>query len=256
MPSIYTVRAVERAAQILMTFDSEHPERGVTEIARITKLQKATVHRILMTLQESGFVERSPDGERFRLGRKIIELGVGALGNMSLRQIAIPYMRQLVEQFRETCDLGVLDGHHVLFVEVIHSGRSLSIAAAVGRRLPLHSTAGGKAILAFQSPDFADRLLQGPLCSYTPNTITSPAALRAELERIRENGYAVDHEEMEVGIRAIAAPILTIDGYAEAAISIVGSAFRLTAEVIPQIAEGLKKVAQTISGRIVNGIAV
>ncbi len=253
MPSIYTVRAIERAIQILMTFDSQHPERGVTEIARITKLQKATVHRILMTLLENGFVERSPDGERFRLGRRVIELGLGALGRMNLRQIALPYMRQLVEQFRETCDLGLLDRDRVLYIEVIHSGRSLAIGPVVGRRLPLHSTASGKVILAFQSPDVVDRVLQDPLRSYTPRTITSPADLCAELECIRQNGYAVDNEEMEIGFRAVAAPVLAVDGYAEAAIGVVGPASRLTMEVIPEIAGALKEVAHTISGRTLSG---
>ncbi len=256
MSSIYTVRAIERAIRILMAFDSQHPERGVTEIARITKLQKATVHRILITLMENGFVERTPDGERFRLGRRLIELGLSALGQMNLRQMALPYMRQLVTQFRETCDLGLLDGDRVLSVEVMHSGRSLSIASVVGGHLPLHSTANGKAMLAFQSPDFVERILQRPLDAYTPNTITSPERLRAELERIRQNGYAVDNEEMEIGIRAVAAPILTADGYAEAALGIVGPVSRITAETIPEIAAALMEVTQTISGRTLNGFTV
>ncbi len=249
MPSIYTVQAVERAVRVLMTFDNQHPERGVTEIARITNLQKATVHRILMTLLENGFVERTPDGERFRLGRRLIELGLGALGHMGLRQAALPYMRQLVERFRETCDLGLFDKDRVLYVEVIYSGRSLAIGPVVGRRLPLHSTASGKAILAFQPPDVSDLLLQGPLRSYTPKTITSPADLRAEIERIRQNGYAVDDEEMEIGFRAVAAPILTDEGYAEAAIGIVGPVSRVTMGIVPEIAAALKEVAIIVSRR-------
>jgi hypothetical protein len=115
-PKTYNVRAVERAMQILSSFDGERAERGVSEIAQATGLHKATAHRITMTLLNGGFLERTPDRERFRLGLRVVELGMGALRDLDFRQAAFPYMQQLVERFQETCDLGILDRGRVLYV--------------------------------------------------------------------------------------------------------------------------------------------
>ena len=101
-PHTYAVRAVERAMGILSAFDEEHPERGVSEIAKATALHKATAHRIMMTLLAGGFLERTADGERFRLGIRVVELGLGALRGLDLRRVAFPHMEQLVERFDET----------------------------------------------------------------------------------------------------------------------------------------------------------
>lgn len=250
MTSTYMVRSIDRAMRILETFDNDHTDRGVTEIAQLTGIHKATVHRILMTMMAGGFLERSPDGERFRLGRRIIELGLGALGRLDLRRIALPYMRQLVERFQETCDLGLYDRGRVLYVEVIHSGRSLSVAPLVGRRLPAYCSASGKAMLAFQPPDVIEEVLHEPMRQFTENTLTSPARLREELERIRERGYAVDNGELEAAIRAIAAPILNMDGYADAAIGLVGPASRLTIEAMEKMRPALVETAQAIAGQM------
>jgi IclR family KDG regulon transcriptional repressor len=146
-PKTYNVRAVERAMQILSSFDGEHAERGVSEIAQATGLHKATAYRIIMTLLNGGFLERTPDGERFRLGLRVVELGLGALRDLDFRQAAFPYMQQLVERFQETCDLGIFDRGRVLDVEVVHSEHSLAIAARVGRHLPAHCTASGPDLL-------------------------------------------------------------------------------------------------------------
>jgi IclR family KDG regulon transcriptional repressor len=221
-PKTYNVRAVERAMQILSSFDGEHAERGVSEIAQATGLHKATAYRIIMTLLNGGFLERTPDGERFRLGLRVVELGLGALRDLDFRQAAFPYMQQLVECFQETCGLGILDRGRVLYVEVVHSEHSLTIAARVGRHLPAHCTASGKVLLAFLPPAVVEPILNAPLAAYTEKTITSPARLREELEVVRQRGYALDDEEFEVGIRAVSAPIWDMDGNLIAALSMPG----------------------------------
>jgi IclR family KDG regulon transcriptional repressor len=252
-PEMYNVRAVERAMQILSSFDSEHAERGVSEIAQATGLHKATAYRIIMTLLNGGFLERTPDGERFRLGLRAVELGLGALRDLDFRQAAFPYMQQLVERFQEICTLGVFDHGQVLHVEIVHSKHTLTIAARVGRHLPAHCTASGKVLLAFLPPAVVEPILNAPLAAYTERTITSPARLREELEVVRQRGYALDDEEFEVGIRAVAAPIQDIDGNVIAALSMPGPTNRITPDRIPEIAQALVEAAEAASGHVLRG---
>ena len=136
-PRSYNVRAVERAVQILSAFDGER-EQGVSEIAQTTGLPKATAHRIIMTLFNTGFLARTSDGEKFSLGLPLVGLGLNALRRLDVRRAAQPYMQRLVDDFQEICTLGVFDRGRVLYVEVVHSNHSLTIAARVGRHLPAH----------------------------------------------------------------------------------------------------------------------
>jgi IclR family KDG regulon transcriptional repressor len=246
----YNVRAVERATWILSAFDGEHAERGVSEIAQATGLHKATAHRIIMTLLNCGFLERTADGEKFRLGLRLVELGLGALRRLDFRQAAFPYMQQLVERFDETCDLGIFDRGRVLYVEVVHSEHSLTVAARVGRHLPVHCTASGRVLLAFLPPEVVEPILSGPLPACTGKTITCPARLREELEATRQRGYGLDDEEFEVGIRAVSVPIRDIDGNLIAAMSMLGPSNRLTPERIAEIAEALVETANAVSAHV------
>jgi IclR family KDG regulon transcriptional repressor len=244
----YNVRAVERAMQILSSFDVRQAELGVSEIAEATGLHKATTHRLLMTLFNGGFLERTADGERFRLGLRLVELGLGALRSLDFRRAAFPYMQGLVGRFQEICTLSIFDRGQVLYVEVVHSERSLTIAARVGRHLPTHCTASGKVLLAFLPPEVAEPILNAPLAAYTEKTITSPGRLRQELEAVRQRGYALADEEFEVGIWAISAPVRDIGGNVIAAMGIPFPTNRLRRERIPEIAEALLEAANAVSG--------
>jgi IclR family KDG regulon transcriptional repressor len=249
-PESYNVRAVERAMQILSSLDSEHPERGVSEIAQATGLHKATTHRIAMTLLNCGFLERTADGESLRLGLGIVELGLGALRDLDFRRAAFPYMQQLVERFDEACDLAIFDRDRVLYVEVVHSEHSLTITTRVGRRLPVHCTASGKVLLAFLPAEVVAPILTAPLRAYTEKTIKSPAQLREELEAVRQRGYGLDDEECEVGIRAVSAPIYDIDGNVIAAMGLAGPSKRFTSGRIPEIAKALMEAADAVSAHV------
>jgi DNA-binding IclR family transcriptional regulator len=246
-PKTYNVRAVERAMQILSAFDDQHGELGVSEIAQATGLHKATTHRILMTLFNGGFLERTGDGERFRLGLRLVELGLGALRDLDFRRAAFPHMQQLVERFQETCTLAIFDRGRMLYVEVVRSEHSLTIAARVGRHLPAHCTASGKVFLAFLPPEVVEPILNAPLAAYTDKTITSPDRLREELKAVRQRGYALADEEFEVGIWAISAPIRDLDGKVIAAMSVPFPTNRLKPERIPEIAQALTEAANAVS---------
>ena len=246
-PKSYNVRAVERAVQILSSFDDGHAEQGVSEIAQATGLHKATAHRIIMTLFNSGFLERTADGEKFQLGLRLVGLGLGALRRLDVRRAAHPYMQKLVDDFQEICTLGVFDRGQVLYVEVVHSNQSLTIAARVGHHLPAHCTASGKVWLAFLPPEVVESVLSAPLAVYTEKTITSPDRLRKELEVIQQRGYAVADEELEVGIWAISAPIRDIDRSVVAAMSIPFPINRLDPERVPEIAQALLEATSAVS---------
>jgi IclR family KDG regulon transcriptional repressor len=246
-PEDYNVRAIERAVRILSSLDGEHPERSLSEIVQATGLHKATTHRILMTLLNCGFVDRTADGEKYRLGLRMIGLSLGVLNRLDFRQEALSHMERLVERFQETCDLGVFDRGQVLDLEVVHGKHTLTIAARAGRHLPAHCTAGGKVLLAFLPPEIVEPVLNAPLAAYTENTITSPARLREELEMVRQQGYGSDNEEFEAGICAVGVPIRDIEGNVIAQMSMPGPASRLTPERIPEIAQALMKAAGAIS---------
>lgn len=244
------VRAVERALQILGCFDDEHPERGISEIAQAVQLHKATTHRIVSTLLSFGFMERADDGQRYRLGMRLAQLGYMVIHRQDLRREAVPYMRDLADRLGETCDLCVYDRGQVLYLEVIQANHALTIAASVGRSLPVHATASGKVLLAYLPETERERLLAQPLAMHTDHTLTCPEDLRRQLEDVRRSGYAVDDEELEVGIRAVSAPVRNRDGKVVAAMSIAGPATRLTQERVPQIAQDLAATAANLSRRM------
>jgi DNA-binding IclR family transcriptional regulator len=147
----------------------------------------------------------------------------------------------------------VFDRGQVLLLETVHRTRTLTISARVGRRVPAHCTASGKVLLAFLPPAVVEPILNAPLAAYTEKTITSPARLREELEVVRQRGYALDDEEFEVGIRAVAAPIQDIDGNVIAEMSMPGPTNRITPERIPEIAQALVEAAEAVSGYVLRG---
>lgn len=200
-PQDYSVRAVERAMQILSTFDAEHPERGVSEIARAVRLHRATTHRIMMTLFSGGFLQRTHSGDKYRLGTRLLQLGLGALRGLDFRRAALPYMEQLVARFEETCDLSIYDRGHVLYVEVVPSPHPLTISARVGRHLPAHCTASGRVFLALLPSEVVEPVLSGPLTACASKTTVCIGRLREELEATRQRGYGLDDEEYEDGRR-------------------------------------------------------
>jgi IclR family transcriptional regulator, KDG regulon repressor len=249
-PTDYNVRAVERALQILECFDNEHPERGISEIAQAVELHKATAHRIVTTLVNYGYLERADDGQKYRLGLELTNLGFKVIHRMDLRREALPYMKQLVEQWDETCDLSVFDRGSVLYIEVLRGTRALTVAAAVGQRLPAYCTASGKLFLAHLPPGELDAVLNQPMITYTKHTVVSPDEIRKELEVIHNQGYAIDKEGFEVGVCAVAAPIYNRKGTVIAVIGSPSPTTRMMPERVSEMAESFKEAARGISHRM------
>ena len=248
--SEYNVRAIERAFQILDSFDDAHPTRGISEIALAVGLHKATTHRIVTTLNNHGYLERVPGTQEYRLGMQLADLGFRIIRRLDLRREALPFMAQVAQQCEETCDLSVYDRGEVLVVEVIRSRHGHTLATAVGQHLPIHATANGKLFLATLPLTESDALLSRPLIAYTKKTVTAPELLRTQLEVIRRQGYGFDDEEFEVGVRAAAAPIRDSDGKVVAVLGMPGPSGRIPLERLPEIADVLMETANLISRRI------
>ncbi len=244
------VRAVERAIKILNSFDEDHPDRGVTDIAEITNLNKATTYRILTTMLNYGLIERSVDGQRYKLGVQLVNLGFRVTRRMDVRRVAYPFISQLAQKLDEVVDLSLFDQMQVLVIEMIQCSHALTVASSVGQRLQAHCTASGKIFLAYLPDDQLTEFLSKPLDELTKNTITDPDDLLKHLKTIRERGYAFDIEESEMGLNAIASPILDQMGKVVAVVSVLGPVRRISKIRIPEISSALKVTTELISNRL------
>lgn len=218
-PSGY-IQSVDRALSILELFSRERPEIGVSDIARLLKLNKSTTFGLLCTLERRGYIEQNPDNGRYRLGMKPVELSQQKLSSFNLNQIAHPILKALVENVGETAHLAIYDHAEVIYIDKVESNNALSIASYIGKRNPAYCTAVGKCLLAFQPEEEIERALARVLEARTPKTITDRKQLMAELDTIRKRDIAHDDEEFSLGLVCFSAPVRDRNGSVCAAVSI------------------------------------
>jgi IclR family transcriptional regulator, pca regulon regulatory protein len=197
------VRSLERGLAVIRAFDADHPELTLSEVARACGLTRAAARRFLLTLTDLGYVRA--DGRTYRLTPRVLELGYSYLSSFSLAQIAEPHLEQLVENTRESSSLCVLDGDDIVYVARVPARRIMTAAITVGTRFPAHVTSVGRVILAhLPQEEIEVRLAHAQLTPLTARTLVSADLLRAELDRVRRQGYAVVDQELEEGLRSIA----------------------------------------------------
>ncbi len=245
------VQSLSRAIAILHVFSLQTPELGVTEISRLVGLHKSTTYRLLSTLISEGLVTQDPETGRYRLGLGILELAGRVQIHMEVRQAARPYMQPLAQQFGATVNMAILDrGMSFNIEQAVPVGYLVVNYGWVGRRTPLHATSTGKILLAWLPAAEVHALASKSLQSYTGRTITQMDDLEKELEIVRASGYAIGHEEYEVGLNAIAAPVRDVSGGVIAALSISGPAYRLNPDSFEPAALELVAAAQKISRQL------
>jgi DNA-binding IclR family transcriptional regulator len=244
------LKSLRKAMRILECFSLQESRLSLTDIARKVGLPLSTTHRILATLRSVGLVEQEGDRDLYRLGLKLLELGSMVLANMEVHREALPFIEELSRESGETVHLGVFDGSQVVSIEKMDSPHGLASNVTVGKGAPAYCTAVGKALLAFQPEPVVEHVSRKGLTRYTLRTITDPARLRKELEKIRTSGYAVDDEEHQPGVRCVAAPIRNFSGNVIASLSISGPASRITKEAIPSLAQRVREVAGKLSARL------
>ncbi|PYN81804.1 MAG: IclR family transcriptional regulator [Candidatus Rokuibacteriota bacterium] len=237
------LRSVNNALAVLESFSVERPELGVTELSQALGLGKSTVHRLLTSLAARGYVRKNPQTERYCLGFKAFEVGSLAAGRGAIREIVAPFLRSLMLASKETVHLGVLDEGDVVYIDKIESDQPLQMYSRIGRRAPLHCTALGKALLAWEPKESVERFLRRRLRAYTPSTRTDPDLLRQELAKIRASRHALDEEEFAVGLKCVAAPLFDHTRRAVASLGIAGPAVRLSDERLPRLTSLVREAA-------------
>jgi DNA-binding IclR family transcriptional regulator len=242
-----SIRSVKRALTILACFSANNPELSMTQIAEQVGLHKSTTHRLLATLEEMRFVQRSALTNLYQPGIRFLQVASLVSDHNDLRRILKPHLVSLCDRFEETIDLSILDGKDVIFLDVVESKQRVKLAAAVGQRLPAFCTASGKAFLAFLPKPEVDLILSGDFPQYTPSTATSLAEILEDLAVSRERGFALSEQEYEEGINTVASPILDGDGYPIAVIAVAGPAFRFTEERLLQVGPELRQITRDIS---------
>jgi DNA-binding IclR family transcriptional regulator len=242
------IGSIQRALDILNLFSSQSSELGTTEIARALGLHKSTTASLVYTLEANGFLSQNPDTRKYRLGLKLVERAFAMLDQVEVRQVAYPFLRELRDQWNETVNLAILDGPDIVYVERMLGTKALGMRSEVGRRAPAHSTALGKAILSC----LPVATVQAFVCQYglpamTPRTITDPDKFLVELEKTREQGYAVDDEENEIGGRCVAVPVFDHTGQPVAAASVSAPTARLPVSEFQQAGAMVRETAKSIS---------
>lgn len=240
------LQSVDHAMAVLETFDANTPELGVTALSGRLKLAKSTVYRLLSTLASRGYVYQNPATGKYRLGLKAFEVGSLAVSQLTVREVALPFLEKLRDTTKETVHLGVREADAVIYIDKIETPLSIRMYSRIGRRAPLHCTALGKVLLSSELARVARRDLK----RYTGNTITDPDVLAKELTQIRERGYALDDEEFEEGLKCVAAPLWDYTGTVVASAGIAGPHIRITSDRLPELIAVVRETAVEISARL------
>jgi IclR family acetate operon transcriptional repressor len=240
------VQSVDRTLDVLESLASRRGATGISELSQLVGLHVSTVHRLLATLVDRGYVRQDPDSSRYHLGSRIFTLASAADVHLDLRLVARPYLERMMRSSGETANLVTATENEVVYLDQVASLHLVKMFTAPGMRAPLYCTGTGKVIMAFKGGAFAEPVLSGPMRRFTPRTIVTRAALEAELGVIRKNGYCVDNEEMEEGVRCLAVPIFDRRNECIGAMSVSGPTTRMTHERV----EKLSVTARTIAGEL------
>lgn len=249
------IQTIERASSILDLVGRSPRGMSIKDLSIGLDLPKGTVHRILSSLSFFGFIRQDPDSKDYLLGFKLMELGALLGIQLDLGRVAEPVLWELAEKTGETVHMVMLDMGEVVYIgktEPLQATGSLKMVSRVGTRIPPHCCAVGKALIAHLSPEDLDGLIREKgLQKRTANTITDPDRLKEHLRMVRRQGYAVDDEENELGIRCVAATILDGKGEPVAAVSVSGPALRVTQKLIRDVLKGeVIRAASEISRRL------
>lgn len=223
------VQSLARGLSVIRAFDADHPTLTLSDAARATGLTRAAARRFLLTLVELGYVRT--DGRQFSLSPRVLELGYAYLSSMSLPEVAQPHLERLVAEVHESASVAVLDDEDVVYVARVATSRIMRVTINIGTRFPAHPTSMGRVLLAWLPADQLDAYIaEAELRRHTSRTVTSPIVLRAELDRVRTQGWAMVDQELEEGLRSIAAPIRDGSGQVVAAINVSTHASRTTVD--------------------------
>jgi len=244
------IQSLHRALDILESI-VEKDEIGVTELSKELGLPKGTVHRLVVTFEDRGYVKQDLKNGKYRYGVKLLELGGTAFSKLELRKVAAPILQELVAKTNETVHLVILDKDEVVYIDKLEGTETLRSHSRIGYRSPLHCTGVGKVLLAYLPDEEINRIIKNRgLTRYTANTITDEVQMKLELKKIREQGYSTDNEEHELGIRCVAVPVWDYTDQVVSALSITIPSIRMSEERMRCLIEIVKKAGADLSTRL------
>lgn len=238
-----------KGLRVLEALAKSDQPRGVAELARELDMTKSNVHRLLSTLVAQSFAQRHAATGTYEASIKLWELGAQVAGRLDVRKIAAPHLTDLKRRTAETAHLSILDGHHMVYIDRVETDQYVRTYGRIGARAPAHCTGTGKVMLAHATADIVSAALKD-LERYTPRTITNVAAMKTELNRVREQGYAVTKEEWRSGVWSIAAPIFGPTGTVVAGIGISGPAERVRPRLLKEFKPIVIETAAAVSERM------
>lgn len=247
------IQSVDRALEVMIYLYHEGKETSITKIAADLGVYKSTVYRTLVTLENRGFVRKNPETERYWLGNRLFVLGKGVENRMGLPEIVRPYAKKLYDAYCEVVNVSILERNpddvyrSVIILKEESDRQVLTVNPPVGSSSECYCSSVGKCLLAYSDDIDLGVYETHPMRPHTDHTITTVAALRSELAKVRDRGYAMDHEELEYGLTCIGAPILNQKGEAMAAISLSGPTSRMLSGDIEERIEAVKRIAREIS---------
>jgi len=244
------VQSVDRTLDVLEALASRRGATGISDLAQVVGLHVSTVHRLLATLVDRGYVRQDPDSSRYHLGARVFSLANAADVHLDLRLVARPYLERMMRSSGETANLVTSSDTEVIYLDQVASLHLVKMFTAPGMRAPLYCTGTGKMMLAERSPEDAEVVLAGPMPRHTPRTIVTRGALEVELATIRKNGFCVDNEEMEEGVRCLAVPIFDRRNRCIGAMSVSGPTTRMTGERVDRLAPTAKAIALELSRQL------
>lgn len=225
----YYVQSVERALQILRVMHAKRDDVGITELSKELELGKSTIHRLITTLEEYGFVQQIPGSGKYRIGWALFELGSEVPKRMGLIEAAKPYLHELCDQTNETAILAIRDGTDTIYIDKYETSQILRMDIQIGTRVPMYCTALGKVFLSGLTNDEIRELYKEKIFKpNTVNTISNVDQLIYHIENVRLSQYGIDDEEFSLGFRCVAAPVRDIYGNIVAGIAVGGPSSRMT----------------------------
>lgn len=246
------ITSTEKALKILLAFTPQNNEMGTVELSKKLSIHKSTVSRLLHLLSRNDFLYQNPDTKKYILGRSAARIGnaVFKTTNNDIVGIAQPYMNQLCEKIGESLALEVLFGTTIFLAHQVECQNHIRFSFKPGEKIPVHVSAGSKAMLAFCDPDFVKICLKNKFERYTENTIVSKKEYLALLEEVRKTHIAYDKGERYDDVYAMATPVFDFSGAPVAAVIIAGPAFRMTDSFLKNAEKPLMETAETISRRL------
>ena len=240
------VQSLDRGLAVIRTFGPDRERLSLSEVARETGLTRAAARRFLLTLVKLGYVRS--DGREFSLRPKVLELGYAYLSGLALPKVAEPHLEALSAKLHESSSISVLDGHYIVYVARVATKRIMTVAISVGTRFPAYAASMGRVLLSALSPEELDKYLgEAAFEALTERTVTDPEQLREIVREVGRQGYSIVDQELEDGLRAIAAPIHDSSGAVAAAINVLAHAARHTPEaMLTELLPELLKTARLI----------